>query len=287
MSDDEAKEVQEKLEDLNVDDELSLDFGKKKKKKSKPAAPAADDVNVFEGDDAGAAPAEGAAPAPAAEGEDLDLDLDFAKKKKKKKKVRKEEEFGDDGEAGEEGGAGEDEGVAKAKAGAAGSFPWSGSDRDYTYEELLDRVFGILREKNPELTGERRRTVLKPPQVAREGTKKTVFTNFMDLCKAMNRQPEHVSMYLLAELGTSGSLDGQQRLIVKGRFLPKSFETVLRRYVNEYVLCPGCKSVDTLLDKDSATRLMHLRCQQCSASRTVSAIKSGFVARVTRRTQGA
>jgi translation initiation factor 2 subunit 2 len=39
--------------------------------------------------------------------------------------------------------------------------------------------------------------------------------------------------YLLAELGTSGSLDGQQRLIVKGRFLPKSFETVLRRYVNE------------------------------------------------------
>lgn len=50
-----------------------------------------------------------------------------------------------------------------------------------------------------------------------------------------------------------------------------------------YVLCPGCKSVDTLLDKDSATRLMHLRCQQCGASRTVQAIKSGFVARVTKR----
>lgn len=29
-----------------------------------------------------------------------------------------------------------------------------------------DRVFGILRERNPELTGERRRTVLKPPQVS-------------------------------------------------------------------------------------------------------------------------
>lgn len=52
-----------------------------------------------------------------------------------------------------------------------------------------------------------------------------------------------------------------------------------------YVLCPGCKSVDTLLDRDSATRLMHLRCQQCGASRTVSAIKSGFVARVTKRQQ--
>jgi hypothetical protein len=34
---------------------------------------------------------------------------------------------------------------------------------------LPDRVFGILREKNPELTGERRRTVLKPPQVCAGG----------------------------------------------------------------------------------------------------------------------
>ncbi|GBF93026.1 eukaryotic translation initiation factor 2 subunit beta-like [Raphidocelis subcapitata] len=106
----------------------------------------------------------------------------------------------------------------------------------------------------------------------------------MDLCKAMNRNNEHVSAFLLSELGTSGSLDGQQRLVVKGRFLPKSFETVLRRYVNEYVLCPGCKSVDTLLDRDAATRLMYLRCQQCGASRSVTTIKSGFVARVTKRT---
>jgi len=220
------------------------------------------------------------AAAPAGE-EDLDLDLG-SKKKKKKKKSRKE--FGDE-EGGEEGAEAGEEGAVEEHA--EKRFPWSGEDRDYNYEELLDRVFGILREKNPELTGERRRTVLKPPQVAREGTKKTVFTNFMDMCKAMNRQQEHVSAYLLAELGTSGNLDGQQRLIIKGRFLPKSFETVLRRYVNEYVLCPGCKSVDTLLDRDSATRLMHLRCQQCGASRTVSAIKSGFVARVTKRQQTA
>ena len=53
-------------------------------------------------------------------------------------------------------------------------------------------MFGILKAHNPELTGERRRTTLKPPQVAREGTKKTVFANFMELCKSMNRNHEHV-----------------------------------------------------------------------------------------------
>jgi hypothetical protein len=49
--------------------------------------------------------------------------------------------------------------------------------------QLLDRVFNILRENNPDLAGDRRRTVMRPPQVLREGTKKTVFVNFMDLCK--------------------------------------------------------------------------------------------------------
>lgn len=276
MAAEDVENVAEAVKELAVEDndELNLDLGKKKKKKKKDLDLGALDL------DAGAG---GEAPAPAAaapEGDDMEmsLDLDLSKKKKKKKKARQEEDF-EEGEEGTAGAAGE-EGGDKA---TGGKFPWSGTDRDYDYEELLERVFGILREKNPELTGERRRTVLKPPQVAREGTKKTVFTNFMDLCKAMNRQHEHVSQYLLAELGTSGNLDGQQRLVVKGRFLPKSFETVLRRYVNEYVLCPGCKSVDTLLDKDSATRLMHLRCQQCGASRTVQAIKAGFVARVTKR----
>lgn len=62
----------------------------------------------------------------------------------------------------------------------------------------------------------------------------------------MHRQPEHVMAFLLAELGTSGSLDGQQRLVVKGRFAPKVFEGILRRYVSEY-LCPLAQLEHTAL----------------------------------------
>ncbi len=126
-------------------------------------------------------------------------------------------------------------------------------------------MFGILRENNPELAGEKHKTILKPPQVLREGTKKTVFVNFSELCKAMHRAPEHVIAYLLAELGTSGSLDGQARLIVKGRFLPKVFEGILRRYINDYVICNMCKSADTLLHKEN--RLFILRCQAVRPTR--------------------
>ncbi|CAL8998800.1 unnamed protein product [Prunus brigantina] len=106
----------------------------------------------------------------------------------------------------------------------------------------------------------------------------------MDECKRLHRQPDHLMAFLLAELGTSGSLDGQQRLVVKGRFAPKNFEAILRAYVkitDQYVQCNGCKSPDTILSKEN--RLFRLRCEKCGADRTVNPIKTGFVARVGRR----
>ncbi|KAB2059863.1 hypothetical protein ERO13_A11G308200v2 [Gossypium hirsutum] len=211
--------------------------------------------------------------------------LDFSNLKKKKKKPVEANTFTDEsGDAGDDfdghiDGDEEGEGIVLQQR-----YPWDGTDRDYIYDELLGRVFNILRENNPELAGDRRRTVMRPPQVLREGTKKTVFVNFMDLCKTMHRQPDHVMAFLLAELGTSGSLDGQQRLVVKGRFAPKNFEGILRRYINEYVICLGCKSPDTILSKEN--RLFFLRCEKCGSGRSVAPIKAGFVARVGRRNAG-
>lgn len=50
--------------------------------------------------------------------------------------------------------------------------------------QLLTRVFDIMRAKNPEMvTGEKKKFVMKPPQVVRIGTKKTSFANFTDICK--------------------------------------------------------------------------------------------------------
>ncbi|KAF8402464.1 hypothetical protein HHK36_010548 [Tetracentron sinense] len=214
------------------------------------------------------------------------LENTFAGLKKKKKKPVETDNLSDEnGDAGEhlDNHLGDDE---KAEGIVQQSrYPWDGSEREYDYEELLGRVFNILRENNPELAGDRRRTVMRPPQVLREGTKKTVFVNFMDLCKTMHRQPEHVMTFLLAEMGTSGSLDGQERLIVKGRFAPKNFEGILRRYSNEYVICNGCKCPDTILSKEN--RLFFLRCEQCGSERSVAPIKAGFVARVGRRNAGA
>lgn len=54
---------------------------------------------------------------------------------------------------------------------------------------------------------------------------------------------------MFAELGTSGSVDGSRRLVIKGRFQQKQIENVLRRYIVEYVTCKTCRSPDSDLTK--------------------------------------
>ncbi|XP_074603625.1 eukaryotic translation initiation factor 2 subunit beta [Brevipalpus obovatus] len=154
---------------------------------------------------------------------------------------------------------------------------WIDSDRDYDYKELLQRVFFTIKEKNPDIiSGEKKRLVMRPPQVLRVGTKKTSFANFLDICKSLHREAKHLQAFLLAELGTNGSVDANNQLIIKGRFQQKQIENVLRRYIKEYVACQTCRSPETILQKD--TRLFFLQCETCGSRRSVVSIKSGFQA---------
>ncbi|KAH7011753.1 domain found in IF2B/IF5 [Ilyonectria destructans] len=245
--------------------DLSL-LKKKKKKKVKTDDAEADD----------AAPAE-------------DGGLDLSMKKKKKKKVKdvgpeddeftaklKELEVKD--EEGEEP-AQEDEGDMDAGTGI-----WAHDEtKPIVYTMLLNRFFSQLAQKNPDhaLSGTKSYKI-PPPQCMREGNRKTVFANIADICKRMKRTEEHVTAYLFAELGTSGSVDGSRRLVIKGRFQQKQIENVVRKYIIEYVTCKTCKSPDTELNKGE-NRLYFITCNNCGSRRSVTAIKTGFSAQVGKR----
>jgi translation initiation factor 2 subunit 2 len=264
----EAELKEEEQDDANVD--IDLDFTKKKKKKKKQPFTAEDqDAALGDGkDDAGT---EGGNQDDTAIDDSFDLEVDFSKTKKKKKKrnlgdlIAEADEKHEDKENVDE-----------------NSAVWSGSDRDYTYDELLKRAFEIMRDKNPDMAaGKKQKFVMRPPQVVRIGTKKTSFANFTEICKMLHRQPKHLLDFLLAELGTSGSVDGNSQLIIKGRFQQKQIENVLRRYIKEYVTCHTCRSPDTILQKD--TRLFFLQCETCGSRCSVASIKSGFQAVTSKR----
>lgn len=255
----ESKKVTFETEEADNVEDIDLEsFGKKKKKKKKRDGLDMDDVkealpdddeNKENNDDFNM---------------DDDLDLESFGDKKKKKKKKKPKDL-DDLINDEEDKENED------------ASAWADSDRDYTYEELLQRVFGIIRDKNPEMVaGEKKKFVMRPPQVVRVGTKKTAFANFTEIAKMLHRQPKHLLSFLFAELGTSGAIDGSNQLIMKGRFQQKHIENVLRRYIKEYVTCHTCRSPDTILNKE--TRLFFLQCMTCHSSCSVQTIKTGFQA---------
>ncbi|KAK8375621.1 hypothetical protein O3P69_008432 [Scylla paramamosain] len=263
-------EVQEAKESTPEMDDMEMYGKKKSKKKKKPfsldemsdALPEAKDNGVAAGEDREPPAIQ------AAEVDDFDLDMDFSRTKKKRTKKKK---VLNDLIAKDEVAADADDKELESGDG------WVGSERDYTYDELLERAFNQLREKNPEMaTGEKKKFIMKPPQVVRIGSKKTAFANFAEICRLLHRMPKHVLQFLLAELGTSGSTDGSNQLIIKGRFQQKQIENVLRRYIKEYVTCHTCRSPDTILQKDA--RLYFLQCEQCNSRCSVAPIKSGFQA---------
>ncbi|AJP41914.1 Sui3p [Saccharomyces cerevisiae YJM1078] len=152
------------------------------------------------------------------------------------------------------------------------------------YSELLSRFFNILRTNNPELAGDRSGPKFRiPPPVCLRDGKKTIFSNIQDIAEKLHRSPEHLIQYLFAELGTSGSVDGQKRLVIKGKFQSKQMENVLRRYILEYVTCKTCKSINTELKREQSNRLFFMVCKSCGSTRSVSSIKTGFQATVGKR----
>ncbi|GJJ14771.1 hypothetical protein Clacol_009039 [Clathrus columnatus] len=287
----------------NDEDDFKAMFGdgKKKKKKKKEIPFDLEETSGTSTPSATPAPIESTEPTVDAVTDEPDFS-DIKKKKKKSKKAAFdleafEKELGDtqgvDGEDGVEIALGDDEDLgenpfAAPSAGGmdSGREPWLGFDRDYTYPELLHRFFNLLHTSNPALlSASGKRYTIVPPNIQRDGTKKSVFTNVTDICRRMHRQPDHVIQFLFSELGTNGSVDGAGRLVIKGRFQQKQIENVLRRYIVEYVTCKTCKSPDTLLEKEN--RIDFVSCQSCGSRRSVSAIKSGFKAQVGKRKKAA
>ncbi len=264
-----------------VDEMTAMFEGLAKKKKKKPSSKKEDEAVVEE---------EKAA-APAADDLD-DLDLSALKKKKKKKPKTTEEDF--EAKLAE---AGEDKDVSKETESKQedtvglqegdpiiGTGIWAQDDtKSIHYESLLSRFFILLHDSHPDLASSGGKSYkIPPPQCLREGNKKTIFANIADICKRMKRTDEHVTQFLFAELGTSGSVDGSRRLVIKGRFQQKQIENVLRRYIVEYVSCKTCRSMDTELNKGE-NRLYFITCNSCGSRRSVTAIKTGFSAQVGKR----
>jgi len=129
------------------------------------------------------------------------------------------------------------------------------------YEKMLKRVYSQL----PPEVFKHKRFELPKTQSTIAGSR-TIFFNFKEICDVLNRDPNSVLKFLAKEMATAGTLD-RTRAIFQGRFNTDTLERLIKRYVEEFVVCPICKRPDSKIVKEN--RLYFLVCEACGARSSI------------------
>jgi translation initiation factor 2 subunit 2 len=145
---------------------------------------------------------------------------------------------------------------------------------DYTYTELLARLFAQLGQRNSDRLKAKQGVPI--PCVTVVGSKKTVWTNFHATCIALHRRQDHVMAFIEAEFVTNVRLDGRSELIICGKFVQEKVQNVLKKYIKDYVRCHLCYQNTTKFERDNVTRLYFVECDSCHGKRSVPTIQHGF-----------
>jgi translation initiation factor 2 subunit 2 len=130
------------------------------------------------------------------------------------------------------------------------------------YEKLLKRI-DSERSKNSAETDSR--FELPTVDVMWEG-QRTYLRNFSDFPKIMRRDPAKLLQYLSKEFAVPAERIGDSAMFI-GRRDPDDFTRLLKIYVNDYIMCPTCKSPDTRTEKEK--RISFLICEACGAKSTI------------------
>ncbi len=125
------------------------------------------------------------------------------------------------------------------------------------YIELLERG----RETLPKKLFKTSRFDLPQVISQREGNK-TIITNWGQIIKVINRDPDHVAKFLAKEFATATTFEGG-RIVLQGKFYPNSLDRQISTYTKNYVICTECKKPDTKLVREG--RVFLKVCEACGA----------------------
>lgn len=132
---------------------------------------------------------------------------------------------------------------------------------EYKYDELLERA----RDQVPEGTAKKERLELPRLFVSIIGMRTTI-SNFKEVADTLNRDPQHILKFLTREMATAATYhDG--RAIFQGKFRRDTFEHLIGRYMEGFLICPVCKRPDTNIIKEK--RLTFLLCNACGAKSSI------------------
>lgn len=132
---------------------------------------------------------------------------------------------------------------------------------EYDYESLLKRA----RSSIPDVALKRER--LEIPRLSHGVIgMRTVVYNFREIAGALDRDPQHLLKFLSGEMATAATMQ-ESRGIFQGKFPRDTFDRLMQRYVESFVVCPICHGPDTKIVREK--RLSFLVCQACGAKSSI------------------
>lgn len=129
------------------------------------------------------------------------------------------------------------------------------------YESLLKKTEDILSKS----TVSQQRLQIPTPDIIQEG-KVTIVRNFADIVEVINRDPKHISKFLMTEFGIGVTINGR-RLTINRKISADQISSKIGQYMESYVTCYECKSPDTEIQKIGRTYV--LTCKACGAQHPI------------------
>jgi translation initiation factor 2 subunit 2 len=154
--------------------------------------------------------------------------------------------------------------------------PAASEEKDYMYIDMLHKAFVQYQKEFPErLSAISKKDIKHLPKIelAHVGGKLTMWSNSAKFCAAIKRDKEHIRDHFQRELRKLVSYDALDRMIIREKLQISQVQTILKRYMKHYVVCPRCNCIDTLLQKDLVTRSYFIKCQICMANTVVTTEK--------------
>ncbi|MCJ7770859.1 translation initiation factor IF-2 subunit beta [Candidatus Bathyarchaeota archaeon] len=138
------------------------------------------------------------------------------------------------------------------------------SNMSEEYRKLLDRALSQLPE------GAERKDRFVPPQAQTViSGNQTILLNLKEITDRIRRDKTQFVKHIAKELATSGSIDGN-RVLFQGRFDNRTINSILDRYIQEFVICPVCHQPDTRIERKDRYTFLH--CDACGAQSSVRGI---------------
>ena len=135
-----------------------------------------------------------------------------------------------------------------------------------TFEEMLDESYNDYNNIDE--------SKLKIPALQLMNTStKSYWSNILEFTNIINRDADHFLIFLKSELNINNinwySADRKDGIVIHSKYIKKqTLMSNAKKYIEKYVICEYCKSVNTTCDKLSTKKYKFL-CLQCNMTKTL------------------